>query len=161
MSALATRESLALTEYKPQGLGHILKLSVIVTAGTLLISVGGNVLFAAPLALATVYQMFRSTGRVKDADWCQSRDELWHYKLSPKHKSLAESYSEWCKDWGKGTINSLIEPMIGNCELCNFTKDKSIPTTGYAAYSPLMMANPFPSRLLIMLLSGCGKDKMH
>ena len=76
MSALATRESPSLTEYKPQGLGHILKLSAIVTAGTILISVGGNVLFAAPLALATVYQMFRSTGKVRDSDWCQSRDDL-------------------------------------------------------------------------------------
>ena len=78
MSALATRESPSLTEYKAQGLGHILKLSAIVTAGTILISVGGNVLFAAPLALATVYQMFRSTGKVRDSDWCNSRDELWH-----------------------------------------------------------------------------------
>ena len=130
MSALATRESPSLTEYKPQGLGHILKLSAIVTAGTILISVGGNVLFAAPLALATVYQMFRSTGKVRDADWCQSRDELWHYKLSPKHKSIADSYSDWCKEWGKGTINSLIEPMIGNCELCNFTQDKKHPYHG-------------------------------
>ena len=130
MTALATRESPALTEYKPQGLGHILKLSAIVTAGTLLISVGGNVLFAAPLALATVYQMFRSTGKVKDADWCQSRDELWHYKVSPKHQSIADSYSDWCQEWGKGTINSLIEPMIGNCELCNFTQDKKHPYHG-------------------------------
>jgi len=130
MTALATRESPSLTEYKPQGLGHILKLSAIVTAGTILISVGGNVLFAVPLALATVYQMFRSTGKVKDADWCQSRDELWNYQVSPKHKSIADSYFDWCKDWGKGTINSLIEPMIGNCELCNFTQDKKHPYHG-------------------------------
>ncbi len=130
MTALATRESFALTEYKPQGLGHILKLSAIVTAGTVLISMGGSILFAAPLALATVYQMFRSTGKVKDADWCQSRDELWHYKLSPKHKSIADSYSDWCQEWGKGTIHSLIEPMIGNCELCNFTQDKKHPYHG-------------------------------
>ena len=130
MSALATREGPSLTEYKPQGLGHILKLSAIVAAGTLLISVGGNILFAAPLALATVYQMFRSTGKVKDADWCQSRDELWHYKVSPKHQSVADSYSDWCQEWGKGTINSLIKPMIGNCELCNFTQDKKHPYHG-------------------------------
>ncbi|MBM0745447.1 hypothetical protein JOY44_28915 [Phormidium sp. CLA17] len=130
MSALATRESPSLNDYNPQGLGHILKLSAIVTAGTILISVGGNVLFAAPLALATVYQLFRSTGKVKDADWCHSRDELWHYKLSPKHKSIADSYADWCKEWGKDTINSLIEPMIGNCELCNFTKDKKHPYYG-------------------------------
>jgi hypothetical protein len=130
MSALATRESFALTEYKPQGLGHILKLSAIFTAGTMLVSMGGSILFAAPLALATVYQMFRSTGKVKDADWCKSRDELWHYKLSPKHKSIADSYADWCQEWGKGTINSLIEPMIGNCELCNFTKDKKHPYYG-------------------------------
>ena len=130
MTALATREALALTEYKPQGLGHILKLSAIITAGTLMISVGGSVLFAAPLALATIYQMFRSTGKVRDSDWCQSREELWHYKLSPKHKSIADSYSDWCQEWGKGTINSLIEPMIGNCELCNFTKDKKHPYYG-------------------------------
>ena len=130
MSALATRESFALTEYKPQGLGHILKLSAIFTAGTMLVSMGGSILFAAPLALATVYQMFRSTGKVKDADWCQSRDELWHYKLSPKHKSIADSYADWCQEWGKGTINSLIEPMIGNCELCNFTQDKKHPYHG-------------------------------
>ncbi|MEX0272477.1 hypothetical protein AB3R30_25515 [Leptolyngbyaceae cyanobacterium UHCC 1019] len=130
MSALATREAPALTEYKAQGLGHILKLSAIVTAGTVLISVGGSILFAAPLALATIYQMFRSTGKVKDADWCHSRDEIWHYKLSHKHKSIADSYSDWCKEWGKGTINSLIEPMIGNCELCNFIKDKKHPYHG-------------------------------
>ena len=35
MSAIATRESPSLTEYKPQGLGHILKLSAIVTAGSI------------------------------------------------------------------------------------------------------------------------------
>ncbi|MEX0272412.1 hypothetical protein AB3R30_25185 [Leptolyngbyaceae cyanobacterium UHCC 1019] len=130
MTALATREAPALTEYKAQGLGHILKLSAITTAGMVLVSIGGNALFAAPLAAATIYGMFRSTGKVKDADWCHSRDELWHYKLSRKHKSIADSYSDWCKEWGKGTINSLIEPMIGNCELCNFTKDKKHPYYG-------------------------------
>ena len=74
--------------------------------------------------------MFRSTGKVRDSDWCNSRDELWHYKLSPKHKSIADSYSDWCKEWGRGTINSLIKPMIGNCELCNFTQDKKHPYHG-------------------------------
>ena len=130
MSALATREAPALTEYRQQGLGHILKLSGIVTAGMILVSIGGSALFAAPLAMATIYGMFRSAGRVRDPDWCESRDELWNYKLSPRHDSIADKYSDWCKEWGKGTINSLIEPMIGNCELCNFTKDKKHPYHG-------------------------------
>jgi hypothetical protein len=129
-TALANRESLPLTVYQAQGIGHILKLSGIVTAGTLLVSAGGSLLFAAPLALATVYQLFRTSGKVKDPDWCESRDELFTYRLSPKHPNIADSYPTWCEEWGARTINALIEPMIGNLTLCNFTQNKKHPYHG-------------------------------
>jgi len=127
MTNLSTRESHPLTVYKAQGLGHIFTLAGIVTAGTLLVSFGGGLGYAAPLALYTCHQLFRSAGKVKDPSWCRSRDEIWGYRLSPKHKSISNSYEIWCKEWGTDAINGLIEPMIGNCELCNFTKDKRHP----------------------------------
>lgn len=130
MSTLATRETLTLDQYKPQGIGHIVKLCAITTAGMVLVSAGGSILFAAPLAIATVYQMFRNSNRAKDPDWIQSRDELWNYKLSPKHRSIADDYKKWCEQWGVHTINRLIEPMIGNCTIANFTKDRKHPYYG-------------------------------
>lgn len=124
------REALALTEYRPQGMGHILKLCAITTAGMVLVSMGGSVIFAAPLALATVYGMFKGSNKAQDPNWCEARDEIWHYKLSPKHRSLADDYSDWCKEWGTHTVNQLIEPMIGQCAIANFTKDKKHPYYG-------------------------------
>lgn len=119
-----------LTAYKSQGFGHILKLGGIVTAGTLLVSAGGSLLFAAPLALATVYGMFRSTGKIRGGDWCESRDEIFSYRLSRKHRAIADEYSGWCQDWGTKTINDLIEPIVGNCAIANFTKDTKHPYHG-------------------------------
>lgn len=124
------KQDLALTDYQPQGMGHIIKLCAITTAGFVLTSMGGSALFAAPLALATVYSMFRGAPKAKDPNWIQARDEIWDYKLSPKHHSLADDYQTWCNEWGKATINSLIEPMIGQCHLANFTKDKKHPYHG-------------------------------
>lgn len=124
------REALALTEYRPQGMGHILKLCAITTAGMVLVSAGGSVLFAAPLALATIYGMFRGANKAQDPNWCEARDEIWHYKLSPKHHSIADDYSNWCRQWGTHTVNQLIEPMIGNCAIANFSKDKKHPYYG-------------------------------
>lgn len=121
------REALALTEYRPQGMAHILKLCAITTAGMVLVSAGGSILFAAPLALATVYGMFRGASKAQDPGWCEARDEIWHYKLSPKHRSIADDYSNWCREWGTHTVNQLIEPMIGNCAIANFTRDKKHP----------------------------------
>jgi hypothetical protein len=130
-AALIRREeSLALTEYHPQGLGHILKLGGIVTAGMVLVSIGGSLVFAAPLAAATVYQLFKSAGKAKDPDWCESRDEIWHYKFSLKHRSIADDYESWCEEWGRTTINAMIEPMVGNCEIANFVKDQKHPYYG-------------------------------
>lgn len=124
------REALALTEYRPQGMGHILKLCAITTAGMVLVSAGGSVLFAAPLALATIYGMFRGASKAQDPNWCEARDELWNYKLSPKHRSIADDYLDWCNEWGTHTVNRIIEPMIGNCAIANFTKDKKHPYYG-------------------------------
>jgi hypothetical protein len=131
-TALANRDRDAqpLTVYRSQGIGHILKLGGIVTAGTILVSAGGSLLFAAPLALAVTYQMFRTSGKVKDPDWCESRDELFTYRLSPKHPSIADDYPTWCEEWGARTINALIEPMIGNLTLCHFTQNKKHPYHG-------------------------------
>jgi len=127
MTNLTTRESHPLTAYKAQGLGHIFTLAGLVTAGTYMVSLGGAPVYAVPFATVACYQLFKSAGKTKDASWCKSRDELWGYRLSPKHKSIASSYDVWCKEWGTDAINGLIDPMIGNCELCNFTKDKSHP----------------------------------
>jgi hypothetical protein len=124
------KKELTLTTYKPQGLGHIAKLGGMVTAGTVLVSVGGSLLFAAPLALAAIYGMFRSSHTIKSANWCESRDEIFTYRISPKHPCIADNYEEWCKDWGTKYINSLIEPMIGECEYADILKDKNHPYHG-------------------------------
>jgi len=127
MNNLTTRESHSLTVYKAQGLGHIFTLAGITTAGFVMVSFGGAPVYAVPFATIACYQLFKSAGKTKDASWCKSRDELWGYRLSPKHKSIASSYDVWCKEWGTNAINGLIDPMIGNCELCNFTKNESHP----------------------------------
>jgi len=127
MNNLTTRESHSLTVYKAQGLGHIFTLAGITTAGFVMVSFGGAPVYAVPFATIACYQLFKSAGKTKDASWCKSRDELWGYRLSPKHKSIASSYDVWCQEWGTNAINGLIDPMIGNCELCNFTKNESHP----------------------------------
>lgn len=122
--------TIPLTAYRPQGFGHLLKLSGIITAGTVLVSAGGSLLFAAPLAIATVYGMFRGSNKIRGIDWCESRDEVFSYRLSAKHRSLLEDYPQWCAQWGTQAINDLIEPIIGNCTIANFVKDKKHPYYG-------------------------------
>lgn len=123
------KEELSLTEYRPQGMGHIVKLCGITTAGMVLVSMGGSFFFAAPLALATIYGMFRGANKAQDPNWVEARDEMWSYKI-PGEKSIDEDYEEWCKQWGVKTVNQIIEPMIGNCAIANFTKDRSHPYHG-------------------------------
>lgn len=122
--------SYPLTEYRPQGLGHVFGLSGITALGLGIFGFTGSALLAVPIGVGVCLQLYRSAGKTKDPDWCNALGEMWTYKLSPRHRSLEQDYDTWCEQYGLETVNAIIDPLVGQCCYANFSRDPKHPYHG-------------------------------
>lgn len=115
--------SYPLTQVRPQGIQHILTLAGATSFGLLLFASTGSFLVAIPVALGSFYQLWKTSDKMREPDYCNALEEFWTYRLSPSHPNIDDSYDEWCHKYGVDTINGIIEPMIGNCHYANFANN--------------------------------------
>lgn len=121
--------TIALTDYKPNGIGHIGILGGLTVAGFQIFALTASPLMIIPFAGVGVYTLIRNSKYGRSPDWIAARDAAFHYRFAGQ-PTLAEAYPVWCQCHGKQLVNSIIESMIGQVMPYDFLKDKRHPYYG-------------------------------